>query len=215
MKSPCEKKAEAEAAAANQAKSDFLASMSHEIRTPLNAIVGYAQLMQHDPELSPEQRDAISGINGSSQHLIGLINEILDLSKIEAGRMNLHPEDFDLHALGRSLVATFQPLCAQKRIGLRLGSRAGASEWIRGDAGKLRQILINLVGNAIKFTNAGEVYLGFKNEGGDRWLFEVIDTGMGIPEEEQADIFNPFHQGTNAAHQGGTGLGLGHRAAPG
>ena len=121
------KKAEAEAAAANQAKSDFLASMSHEIRTPLNAIVGYAQLMQHDPELSPEQRDAISGINGSSQHLIGLINEILDLSKIEAGRMNLHPEDFDLHALGRSLVATFQPLCAQKRIGLRLGSRAGGS----------------------------------------------------------------------------------------
>jgi signal transduction histidine kinase/CheY-like chemotaxis protein len=202
------KKAEAEAAAANQAKSDFLASMSHEIRTPLNAILGYAQLMQHDSGLSPEQRDAIGGISDSSRHLIGLINEILDLSKIEAGRMNLHPTDFDLSALGRSLIATFQPLCAQKRIGLRLVAEAGRAGRIRGDEGKLRQILINLVGNAIKFTNVGEVYLAFRREAEGAWLFEVIDTGLGIPEEEQSDIFKPFHQGSNAAHQGGTGLGL-------
>ncbi len=202
------KKAEAAAAAANQAKSDFLASMSHEIRTPLNAILGFTQLMQHDPGLSPEQRDAVGCISGSGQHLIGLINEILDLSKIEAGRMDLHPADFDLAALGRSLMATFQPLCAQKRIGLRLAADAGQPGTVRGDEGKLRQVLINLVGNAIKFTSIGEVYLSFRRAAGDCWAFEVVDTGLGIPEEEKADIFKPFHQGGNAAHRGGTGLGL-------
>jgi signal transduction histidine kinase/ActR/RegA family two-component response regulator len=202
------KKAEAAAAAANQAKSDFLANMSHEIRTPLNAILGYTQLMRHDAGLSPEQRDAISGISGSGQHLIGLINEILDLSKIEAGRMELHAADFDLTGLGRSLLATFQPLCAQKRIGLRLVAEASRPVRVRGDEGKLRQILINLLGNAVKFTSAGEVHLSMRQEAADRWLFEVIDTGLGIPEEERSEIFKPFHQGRNAAHQGGTGLGL-------
>jgi signal transduction histidine kinase/ActR/RegA family two-component response regulator len=201
-------KAEKAAAAANQAKSDFLASMSHEIRTPLNAILGYTQLMQHDPDLSSGQRDAINGISGSGCHLIGLINEILDLSKIEAGRMELNPADFDLSALGRSLVATFRPLCAQKRISLRFVSAGDQPAYVRGDEGKLRQVLINLLGNAVKFTRSGEVYLSFKAEAGDRWFFEVVDTGLGIPEEEHSDIFKPFHQGSNAAHQGGTGLGL-------
>ena len=107
-------------AAANQAKSDFLASMSHEIRTPLNAILGYAQLMQRDAGLPPEQRDAVAGISASGQHLLGLINEILDLSKIEAGRMELNPVDFDLAALANGLAATFRPLCAQKKIGFRV-----------------------------------------------------------------------------------------------
>ena len=102
-------RAEAAAAAANQAKSDFLASMSHEIRTPLNAILGYAQLMQRDSQVSREQRDAIHGISTGGYHLLGLINEILDLAKIEAGRMDLNPVDFDLDALGRSLVTTFKP----------------------------------------------------------------------------------------------------------
>jgi signal transduction histidine kinase/CheY-like chemotaxis protein len=199
--------AEKAAAAANQAKSDFLASMSHEIRTPLNAILGYAQLLQHDRKLTSEQRDSIAGISGSGRHLLGLINEILDLSKIEAGRMELNPADFDVTALASSLRATFQPLCAQKRIGFRIVCDPGPQR-LRGDAGKLRQVLINLLGNAMKFTGVGEIYLGIRAEKEGGWLFEVIDTGLGIPEEEQTDIFKPFHQGRNAAHQGGTGLGL-------
>lgn len=203
-------RAEAAAASANQAKSDFLASMSHEIRTPLNAILGYAQLLRRDLRLPPEQRDAIAAISGSGQHLLGLINEILDLSKIEAGRMERHEDVFDLVDLAKGLASTFLPLCAQKRIAFRFDVTSEPSIWVRGDAGKLRQVLINLLGNAVKFTRTGEVYLCVKHDTTDaaRWRFEVIDTGLGIPEEEQADIFKPFHQGSGAGHQGGTGLGL-------
>jgi signal transduction histidine kinase/CheY-like chemotaxis protein len=197
-----------EIAAANQAKSDFLASMSHEIRTPLNAILGYTQIMQHDTNLPPEQRDNVSGISASGRHLLGLINEILDLSKIEAGRMELNPIDFDLALLANGLAATFRPLCAQKKIGFRLEITEGHHHRVRGDEGKLRQVLINLVGNAVKFTSAGEVALRILRQADGRWLFEVFDTGLGIPPEEQSEIFKPFHQGAGAQHQGGTGLGL-------
>lgn len=197
-----------EIAAANQAKSDFLASMSHEIRTPLNAILGYAQLLQRDTSLPPEQRDGIAGISASGRHLLGLINEILDLAKIEAGRMELNPIDFDLALLAHGLAATFRPLCSQKRIGFRLDLAGGEPQRVRGDEGKLRQVLINLVGNAVKFTSAGEVALRVRREPDGRWQFEVFDTGLGIPPEEHGDIFKPFHQGSGARHQGGTGLGL-------
>ncbi len=195
-------------AAANQAKSDFLASMSHEIRTPLNAILGYAQLLQRDVSLPPEQRDSIAGISASGRHLLGLINEILDLSKIEAGRMELNPIDFDLALLANGLAATFRPLCARKKVGFRLELMEGKHHRVRGDEGKLRQVLINLVGNAVKFTSAGEVALRILRQPDGCWLFEVFDTGLGIPPEEQAEIFKPFHQGSGAQHQGGTGLGL-------
>ncbi len=201
-------RAEETAAAANQAKSDFLASMSHEIRTPLNAILGYAQLMQRDPRLPQEQRDATRGILASGDHLLGLINEILDLSKIEAGRMELNEIDFDLAALVAGLATTFRLLCAQKGIAFRLELGQPGPVPVRGDEGKLRQVLINLAGNAVKFTSAGEVYVHFRAAANDHWLFEVIDTGLGIPEHEQRDIFRPFHQGSGARHQGGTGLGL-------
>ena len=201
-------RAEAAAEAANQAKSDFLASMSHEIRTPLNAILGYSQIMQRDRQLTAEQKDAIGSISASGQHLLGLINEILDLSKIEAGRMELNPVDFDLAALGQGLTAIFQPLCAAKRIGFRVVFDGGGKKFVTGDEGKLRQVLINLLGNAVKFTNVGEVFFRCKNLADDAWSFEVIDTGLGIPEPERANIFKPFHQGSNSQHQGGTGLGL-------
>jgi signal transduction histidine kinase/DNA-binding NarL/FixJ family response regulator len=201
-------RAEAAAEAANAAKSDFLASMSHEIRTPLNAILGYTQLLQRDPELPADQRNSLSGISASGHHLLELINEILDLAKIEAGRMELTPVDFDLRVLGRSLSATFKLLCVQKRIAFRFQLDGPGNTAVRGDEGKLRQVLINLLGNAVKFTPAGEVFLRFARLPDTRWLFEVVDTGLGIPPEEQAEIFKPFHQGHSIRHQGGTGLGL-------
>jgi signal transduction histidine kinase len=203
-------RAEAAAATANKAKSDFLTSMSHEIRTPLNAILGYTQLMRRDSHLAPDQRDATLGIQTSGQHLLGLINEVLDLAKIEAGRMDLVPSDFDLGQLAASIATTFRPLCFQKRLAFRLELAPLPSHRVHGDEGKLRQILINLVGNAIKFTRVGEVQLHIRplNEPQQHWLFEVLDTGLGIPESEQQDIFKPFHQGSGAGHQGGTGLGL-------
>lgn len=201
-------RAEAVAAEANRAKSDFLASMSHEIRTPLNAILGYAQLMERDSRLAPEQRDAAAGIGTSGHHLLGLINEILDLSKIEAGRAEIHPVDFDLGALAQGLAATFRPLCARKGIGFRHQVEGCGQSWVRSDEGKLRQVLFNLVGNAVKFTRVGEVVVRCGPASFGKWLFEVIDSGMGIPEEERGEIFKPFHQGTGAGHQGGTGLGL-------
>src|SRR5204863_5736554 len=141
-------------------------------------------------------------------HLLSLINEILDLSKIEASRAELHPSDFDLQMLARSLETTFKPLCAQQRIQFFTCVHDKGILRVQGDEGKLRQVLINLIGNAVKFTRVGEVTLNVRLNGPDRWMFEVTDTGLGIPQDEQAHIFKPFHQGSGAQHLGGTGLGL-------
>jgi signal transduction histidine kinase/DNA-binding LytR/AlgR family response regulator len=202
------KNAEAEAASANAAKSDFLASMSHEIRTPLNAILGYTQLMQRDRGLAPEVHDSIRAISASGHHLLGLLNEILDLSKIEAGRMELSPTNFDLVALCGGLAMTFRPLCLARRVEFRTEFKGPLRVVVHGDEGKLRQVLINLLGNAVKFTRSGEVCLSFSQTAAGSWLFEVIDTGPGIPETEREEIFKPFHQGFGARDHGGTGLGL-------
>lgn len=202
------KHAEQMASNASKAKSDFLASMSHELRTPLNAMMGYAQIMQKDPHLGHDHRDSVSGILGSGQHLFALINEVLDLSRIEAGRMELQIGDFHLGLFCKGIEATFRPLCAQKKIALTVRAPAAENLWLRGDEVKLRQISINLLGNAVKFTNAGEVGLCISTDGGGFWRFEVFDTGMGIPPEERAQIFEPFHQGKGSQHHGGTGLGL-------
>lgn len=203
------KRAEASAGAANRAKSEFLANMSHEIRTPMNAILGYSQILLRDGALHPFQRDALATISSSCDHLLHLINEILDLSKIDAGRMELETADFDLVSLVRELTALFQHPCEEKQLGLRVEGLDGLRALsVHGDVGKLRQVLINLLGNAVKFTQRGRVTLCLAPVEKNSWQFEVSDTGIGIPLEAQGTIFKPFQQGPGARGHGGTGLGL-------
>jgi PAS domain S-box-containing protein len=202
------KRAEDAAAAASKSKSAFLAHMSHEIRTPLNAILGYAQILRRDRSLQPRQREAIETIAGSGNHLFNLIDEVLDLSKIEAGRMELQCGDFDLLELIARMEGMFRHRCDQKRLRLIVEGPGNPPRIVRGDEGKLRQVLINLLGNAVKFTDRGEVRLRVTRGPEDAYRFDVADTGIGITAEEQAEIFKPFQQGHSGASKGGTGLGL-------
>jgi signal transduction histidine kinase/FixJ family two-component response regulator len=203
------KQAEATAAAASKAKSEFLANMSHEIRTPMNSILGYSQILERDAGLSPFQRDALATISSSCDHLLDLINNILDLSKIDAGRMELAISDFDVAALAYEVATFFQNACEEKLIGLRtIGLSDHTGIFVRGDEGKLRQVLINLLGNAVKFTTSGCVTLRVAKDKKRRWRFEVEDSGPGIPPALQRLIFEPFQQGPDAKGKGGTGLGL-------
>ena len=197
-----------EAIAANRAKSVFLANMSHEIRTPMNAVLGYAQILQRDQELLPRQRDAVDTIENSGNHLLALINDVLDISKIEAGRLELQETDFDLNALIDGISAMFQLRCEREGLRWQVEGLDEDTVLVHGDEGKLRQVLINLLGNAVKFTESGEVILSVAPEAGDVYRFEVRDTGIGIPMEAQAKIFEPFQQSEEGAKEGGTGLGL-------
>ncbi|MDP6037089.1 MAG: ATP-binding protein [Candidatus Latescibacteria bacterium] len=193
--------------AANQAKSTFLANVSHEIRTPLNAILGYTQLMDVDQSLSVEQHQTIKNISTSGGHLTELINRVLDLSKIEAGREELQSEDFDLQEMISELKTMFQLRCEQKGLDWVVNVDA-TSMMVQGDVGKLRQVLINLLGNAVKFTTAGRVVLNVSARPDSHFYFEVFDTGPGISQEHQAVIFDPFQQVSPVQQQEGTGLGL-------
>ena len=195
------------AEAANQTKSTFLANMSHEIRTPMNAILGYAQILQGDRELSTDQRRAVDSISQSSEHLRGLINDVLDISKIEAGQEEFRPSEFDLRRLVHTMDAMFEMRCREKDLGWRLEEDVTATR-VFSDEGKLRQVLINLLGNAVKFTSQGEVTLTVTSGADDEYRFEVTDSGPGIPTKNQAEIFEPFHQDEAGIRQGGTGLGL-------
>ena len=199
--------AEEAATAANRAKSLFLANMSHEIRTPMNAILGYAQILDKDPQLTPQQQKAIETIGRSGRHLLALINDVLDISKIEAGREELHAVDFDLQELVGSLGEMFALRCQQQNLDWVLENQ-GPAGTVRGDEGKLRQVLINLLGNAIKFTPKGQVSLAVEARGEGQVYFGVKDTGLGIPAADQAAIFEPFHQADAPVDLGGTGLGL-------
>jgi len=191
---------------ANRAKSQFLANMSHEIRTPMNAILGYAQILLRRTDLPSDQQHAIHTIQRSGDHLLSLINEVLDISKIEADRVELNPADFDLNQFLASLGVMFELRCQQNGLSWRLEGIGSDSLPVRGDEAKLMQILINLLGNAVKFTPTGEVILKFRSLEQNRYRFEVIDTGIGIAEEDQAQLFEPFQQ--VEAHREGTGLGL-------
>ena len=207
-------KARDEAEEASRAKSTFLANMRHELRTPLNAIIGYSEILLEEAEdlgqdgLKPD----VEKIRGAGRHLLGLINDILDLSKIEAGKMDLFVEEFDVAAVLAEVRATIEPLVTRNgnTLELRLGQGLGG---MRSDQVKVRQILFNLLGNAAKFIKAGRITLEARRlagEGGDRLEFRVADSGIGMTPEQVARLFQPFSQAdaSTTRHYGGTGLGL-------
>ena len=204
------------AAAANQAKSEFLSNMSHELRTPLNAILGFSQLLQQDPQTPQHQKQQLTTINQSGTHLLGLINDILEMSKIEAGFSTLKPSHIDLHELLNALKAMMAPKATSKRLGFAFIYSPSLPQYIEVDAGKLRQILLNLLSNAIKFTQQGYVTLTVdvsaplpECSGPIQLSFAVQDSGVGLVQEELDQLFTPFMQTDSGRKmQMGTGLGL-------
>ena len=196
--------------AANQAKSDFLANMSHEIRTPMNAILGFTDVLRRGMEENPEQRmEYLNTIHSSGSHLIGLINEILDLSKVEAGKLELEMHEFTLPELLHNVIQVLSSKSDQKDIDLGYEVVGKIPPRITSDSTRIKQILINLVGNAVKFTDRGGVKLCCEFEQGNI-RFNVIDTGIGMTSEQMEKIFDPFSQADSSTTRryGGTGLGL-------
>jgi CheY-like chemotaxis protein/nitrogen-specific signal transduction histidine kinase len=201
------------AEAANRAKSTFLSNMSHELRSPLNAILGFSQVMQRSSDLSSENRDNLDIISRSGEHLLTLINQVLDLSKIEAGQAALNETDFDLRQLLRDVENMFRLKAEEQNLQLLFEGTHDVPQYMRTDEVKLRQVLINLLNNALKFTDEGgiSVRVGQRDAEGNntRLVFEVEDTGAGIAEEEMAQLFEAFAQTeTGRKSQEGTGLGL-------
>ncbi len=200
------------AESANTAKSTFLATMSHELRTPLNAILGFSQLMAHDPSLSLSQQERINIINRSGEHLLHLINDVLEVSKIEAGKEQLQEAPFDLLQMLQVLKDMFRMKAEQKHLDLRFDLDPELPPWIWGDESKLRQVLVNLLGNAIKFTGQGWVCLTLRSQPQQdkiRLCFSVEDSGVGIAPEEMSKLFQLFEQtGSGVQSQSGSGLGL-------
>ena len=224
------RRAREEAVTASRAKSAFLANMSHELRTPLNSILGFAQLVERDPSLADRHRENLAVICKSGEHLLGLVNDILEMAKIEAGRMTLVDADFDLHETLSGLSEMFSVEAQKRGLTLTVEREQDVPRHVHGDEGKLRQVLINLLGNALKFTPRGSItlrasarrsigtYEGGTYDGGAhdgaaagrvRVSFEVADTGRGMAREELAELFEAFGQtATGRRSREGTGLGL-------
>jgi signal transduction histidine kinase/CheY-like chemotaxis protein len=201
-----------QAVQANKAKSEFLANMSHEIRTPMNAILGFGELLCEE-SLAPEQKKYVDIILSSGKSLLQIINDILDFSKIEAGKLKTEIVDCALVQMLDEIESLFRPMCRQKNLDFDVLYCSELPQMIRTDPVRLRQCLVNLLGNAIKFTEKGHVYLNVGVESIDKKpyiRFDVEDTGIGIPPDKQALIFDPFTQadGSHTRKFGGTGLGL-------
>lgn len=200
---------------ANRAKSDFVATMSHEIRTPLNGIVGFIQLL-NETSMSEEQEEFVSTIQSSGEALMAVINDILDFSKVESGSLTLESLEFSISSLIQELSAMFYPQAITKGLSLNIDVDEAVPRQVKGDEARLRQILINLISNAIKFTEKGEVSLHVSvhtlspEEDVAELEFEVRDSGIGMSREQISQLFKPFSQGDSSTTRryGGTGLGL-------
>ncbi|HVK53529.1 MAG TPA: response regulator [Burkholderiales bacterium] len=198
---------------ANRAKSAFLASMSHELRTPLNGVLGYAQILKRDKSLNDRQRSGLNTIQQSGEHLLMLITDILDLSKIESGKLELLPRMIDLPIFLQTVVEVMRVKAEEKSLLFVYECEGKLPPWIQVDEKRLRQVLLNLLGNAVKFTSRGQVGLVVKSvPDGDaaiRLRFEAFDTGIGISEEQRAILFRPFERDSSPQQRfGGAGLGL-------
>ena len=202
------RQAKESAEAATRAKSEFLANMSHELRTPLNGVIGYAQLLQRDRTLSPAQRDALDAISACGSHLLDLINDVLDLSKIEAGRMDIEATPCDLRQVAVDLRYVVEERAQRKGLAFTTHIDETIATRVVLDGRHLRQVLLNLLGNAIKFTPHGEIELQIGAGAPGRLRFDVIDTGIGIEAENLSAVFQAFRQTRSGAELGGTGLGL-------
>ncbi|EKF9473495.1 hybrid sensor histidine kinase/response regulator CqsR [Vibrio cholerae] len=200
------------AQASTKAKSAFLATLSHEIRTPMNGVLGTAQILLKD-ELTPKQRQHLTSLYESGEHMMSLLNEILDYSKIEQGKFELDHSAFPLKSIIGSIKSIYSSLCVEKGLKFQLNSEITDGRWYYGDKARLRQIIFNLLSNAVKFTEAGFVAIGLSEESCDEenyLIIKVQDTGIGIAQESLGRIFRPFEQAESHTTRcfGGTGLGL-------